>query len=88
MLLHSGACPVFTAYRFFVIFQHLAEDLVSVVKEKDTSLLEYNELKSRLEQEYDEMAENKRVFQQELEKLLALASKIKEYVYSIRDLLL
>ncbi|KAM0935845.1 putative DNA repair protein Rad50 [Dioscorea sansibarensis] len=59
--------------------KHLAEDLVSVVKEKDTSLLEYNELKSRLEHEYEEMAENKRIFQHELEKLLALGSKIKEY---------
>ncbi|KAF3323696.1 DNA repair protein RAD50 isoform X1 [Carex littledalei] len=62
--------------------KHLEEALVPSTKEKDKLNQEHADLKSRLEREYDELAERKRSFQQETETLLALNNRIKEFIES------
>ena len=41
---------------------------------------DYNDLKGRLNREYEEQADVRRNYQQEVETLLRVTSKIKEYV--------
>ncbi|KAK8943466.1 DNA repair protein RAD50 [Platanthera guangdongensis] len=65
--------------------KHLAESLLPLVKDKGKVLHEHSNLKEKLEQEYEELAENKRSLQQEFEVLLKLSSRIKEYLDSRRD---
>uniref|UniRef100_A0A0A9E5P2 Uncharacterized protein n=1 Tax=Arundo donax TaxID=35708 RepID=A0A0A9E5P2_ARUDO len=63
----------------------LEENLDPLSKEKESLLQEYNNaLKQRLDQEYHQLAERKRDFQQELDALGRLNMKIKEYVDSKR----
>ncbi|KAI4378799.1 hypothetical protein MLD38_016230 [Melastoma candidum] len=59
--------------------KHLSETLGDLVKEKDKLLSEHDDLKAKLNHEYEIVADNKRNFQQEVETLLKLSSKIKEY---------
>ncbi|KAK4766674.1 hypothetical protein SAY87_008316 [Trapa incisa] len=59
--------------------KHLTEDLAHLVKERDQLLHVYNDLKGKLNQEYEEQVEQKRNYQQEVETLNRLNSKIKEY---------
>ncbi|XP_020690871.2 DNA repair protein RAD50 [Dendrobium catenatum] len=65
--------------------KHLAESLLPLLKDKEKAVQEHTNLKTKLDQEYEELAENKRNFQQEFEMLLKLASRIKEYLDSRRD---
>ncbi|KAK9140989.1 hypothetical protein Scep_010670 [Stephania cephalantha] len=58
---------------------HLVEALVPLSKEKDKLLHDHKDLKFKLEREFEERAELRRSYQQEVETLLAIASKIKEY---------
>ncbi|XP_029121555.1 DNA repair protein RAD50 isoform X4 [Elaeis guineensis] len=62
--------------------KHLAEALVPLLKEKEKLQQEHTDLKLKLELEYDEQAEKKRIFQQEIEMLLSLNTRIKEYLNS------
>uniref|UniRef100_A0A0A9AU83 DNA repair protein RAD50 n=1 Tax=Arundo donax TaxID=35708 RepID=A0A0A9AU83_ARUDO len=62
----------------------LEESLDPLSKEKESLLQEYNALKQRLDQEYHQLAERKRDFQQELDALGRLNMKIKEYLDSKR----
>ncbi|XP_027334431.1 DNA repair protein RAD50 [Abrus precatorius] len=59
--------------------KHLAEALGPLSKEKDKLLADHNELKIRLNHEYEDLAEQKRSYQQEAEALFKMNSKIKEY---------
>uniref|UniRef100_A0A2N9GWL7 DNA repair protein RAD50 n=2 Tax=Fagus sylvatica TaxID=28930 RepID=A0A2N9GWL7_FAGSY len=59
--------------------KHLTEALGPLSKEKDKLLNDYNELKAKLNHEYEEQADQKRNYQQEVESLLKINSKIKEY---------
>ncbi|KAK7331449.1 hypothetical protein VNO77_25674 [Canavalia gladiata] len=59
--------------------KHLAEALGPLSKEKDKLLADHNELKIRLNHEYEDLAEQKRHYQQEAEALFKMNSKIKEY---------
>ncbi|GAY53598.1 DNA repair protein RAD50 [Citrus sinensis] len=61
----------------------LAEASGPLSKEKEKLLSDYNDLKVKLNCEYEEQAEQKINFQQEIEMLLKIASKIKEY-YDLR----
>ncbi|KAK9180611.1 hypothetical protein WN944_023744 [Citrus x changshan-huyou] len=61
----------------------LAEASGPLSKEKEKLLSDYNDLKVKLNREYEEQAEQKINFQQEIEMLLKIASKIKEY-YDLR----
>lgn len=54
------------------------EALGPLSKEKDKLLNDYNELKAKLNHEYEEQADQKRNYQQEVESLLKINSKIKE----------
>ncbi len=56
----------------------MGEALGPLSKEKDKLLGDYNELKAKLSCEYEEQAEQKRNYQQEVESLLKIASRIKE----------
>nr|CAD1836552.1 unnamed protein product [Ananas comosus var. bracteatus] len=58
--------------------KHLEDALGPLVKEKEKLLQEHTSLKSKLEKEYDEQAERKRSFQQEIETLLTLNARIKD----------
>ncbi|THU46585.1 hypothetical protein C4D60_Mb09t06480 [Musa balbisiana] len=62
--------------------KHLAEALVPLIKEKEKLLQDHANLKLKLEREYDEQAESKRSFQQDIEMLMTLSSRIKEYLDS------
>lgn len=57
----------------------MSEALGDLAKEKDRLLSEHDDLKVKLYREYEILADNKRNFQQEVEALLKLSSKIKEY---------
>ncbi|RXI00562.1 hypothetical protein DVH24_000796 [Malus domestica] len=57
----------------------LAESLRPLSKEKDKLLGYHNDLKVKLNREYDEQAERKREYEQEVEALNMINSKIKEY---------
>ncbi|XP_044486625.1 DNA repair protein RAD50 isoform X2 [Mangifera indica] len=59
--------------------KHLSEALGPLSREKEKFLSDYNNLKVKLNQEYEEQAEQKRNYQQEIETLLKTTSKIKEY---------
>ncbi|KAK9159898.1 hypothetical protein Syun_006239 [Stephania yunnanensis] len=59
--------------------KHLVEALVPLSKEKDKLLHDHKDLKFKLEREFEEQAELRRSYQQEVETLFAIASKIKEY---------
>lgn len=59
--------------------KHLTDSLGHISKERDRLLNEYNDLKVKLNHEYDEQAEQKRSYHQEVDSLLKLSSKIKEY---------
>lgn len=58
--------------------QHLAEALGPLSKEKDKLLANHDELKIRLNHEYEDLAEQKRSYQLEAEALFKMNSKIKE----------
>ncbi|XP_074570260.1 DNA repair protein RAD50 [Curcuma longa] len=62
--------------------KHLLEAVVPLMKEKEKLLQDYEALKLKLDREYDEHAENKRGFQQDIEMLMTLNSRIKEYLDS------
>ncbi|KAH9680397.1 DNA repair protein RAD50 [Citrus sinensis] len=62
----------------------LAEASGPLSKEKEKLLSDYNDLKVKLNREYEEQAEQKINFQQEIEMLLKIASKIKEYALNLR----
>ncbi|XAR48806.1 hypothetical protein NMG60_11031756 [Bertholletia excelsa] len=59
--------------------KHLAEALGPLSKEKEKLLVEYNNLKARLNREYEEQAEVKRSYQHEVDSLRGLNAKIKVY---------
>lgn len=59
-------------------FQHLAEALGPLSNEKEKWLGDYNDLKGKLNSDYEEQAEVRRNYQQGVETLLGLTSKIKE----------
>lgn len=67
-----------------LIFQHLSEALGPLSREKEKFLSDYDDLKLKLNCEYEEQAEQKRNYQQEIETLLKTTSKIKEYVSNLR----
>ncbi|GAV92574.1 hypothetical protein CFOL_v3_35952, partial [Cephalotus follicularis] len=56
-----------------------AEALGPLSKEKDRLLSGYNDLKIKLDGEYEDLAELKRNYQQEVDTLYKTTSKIKEY---------
>ncbi|CAK7328402.1 unnamed protein product [Dovyalis caffra] len=58
---------------------HLAEALAPLSREKEKLQGEHNELKIKLEQEYDEQKKQLDGFQQEVDTLNRIASKIREY---------
>ncbi|KAF8402152.1 hypothetical protein HHK36_013104 [Tetracentron sinense] len=60
--------------------KHLAEAFGPLCKEKEKLVHDYNDLKKKLQHEYEEQTEFKRIYQQEVEMLLNVTSKIKEYV--------
>ncbi|XP_010414057.1 PREDICTED: DNA repair protein RAD50 isoform X2 [Camelina sativa] len=59
--------------------KYLTEALGPLSKEKEQLLSDYNDMKVRRNQEYEELAEKKRNYQQEVEALLKASSKINEY---------
>ncbi|XP_028772634.1 DNA repair protein RAD50 [Neltuma alba] len=59
--------------------KHLSDTLGPLSKEKDRLLADHNELKIKLSQEYEDLLEQKRTYQQEAEALFQMNSKIKEY---------
>lgn len=59
--------------------KHLADALGPLSKETDKLLANHNELKIRLEREYEDLAEQKRSYQQEAQALFKMNSKIKTY---------
>jgi DNA repair protein RAD50 len=61
--------------------QHLEEALVPLSEERESLLQEYKALKERLEQEYEQLADKKRGFQQEIDALGTLNTRIKEYIF-------
>lgn len=61
------------------VCQHLAEALGPLSNEKEKWLGDYNDLKGKLNSDYEEQAEIRRNYQQGVESLLGLTSKIKEY---------
>lgn len=86
-LLYLVYCVQFSWKESFIIIvliwsfcysQHLTEALGPLSKEKDKFLSDYNELKAKLNREYEEQSEQKRNYQQEVESLLKINSKIKE----------
>ena len=56
----------------------MAESLGPLSRERDKLLNDYNELKAKLNHEYEEQTEQKRSYQQEVDSLLKITSKIKE----------
>ncbi|KAM0875920.1 hypothetical protein ACQ4PT_036493 [Festuca glaucescens] len=62
--------------------KHLEEALVPLSEERESLLQEYKALKERLEQECEQLAERKRGFQQEIDALGTLNTRIKEYLDS------
>ncbi|KAJ3675731.1 hypothetical protein LUZ60_004773 [Juncus effusus] len=62
--------------------KHLEEALGPLIKEREKLMQEHADLKARLEREYDELAEQKRSFQQETDSLLALNTRIREFIDS------
>ncbi|CAA7027279.1 unnamed protein product [Microthlaspi erraticum] len=59
--------------------KHLTEALGPLSKEKEKLLSDYNGMKVKRNQEYEELADKKRNYQQEVEALLKASSKINEY---------
>ncbi|KAE9604828.1 putative DNA repair protein Rad50 [Lupinus albus] len=59
--------------------KHLAEALGPLSRKKDKLYADYDELKNKLNHEYEDLAEQKRNYQLEVESLLKMTSKIKEY---------
>ncbi|KAL6293483.1 hypothetical protein ACE6H2_001625 [Prunus campanulata] len=59
--------------------KHLEEAHGPLSREKDELLRDYNNLKVKLDREYEEQAEKKGKYQQEIVALLTLISKIKQY---------
>ncbi|KAJ0261961.1 DNA repair protein RAD50 [Hirschfeldia incana] len=59
--------------------KHLSEAVGPLSKEKEQLLSVYNDMKVKRNQEYEELAEKKRNYQQEVEALLKANSKIDEY---------
>uniref|UniRef100_A0A1D1XWK9 DNA repair protein RAD50 n=1 Tax=Anthurium amnicola TaxID=1678845 RepID=A0A1D1XWK9_9ARAE len=62
--------------------KHLGEALLPLSKEKEKIRQDHSDMKSKLEQEYDEQAEVKRSYQQEVDLLSMPVSKIKDYIDS------
>ena len=56
----------------------MAEALGPLSREKDKLYDDHNELKAKLDKEYEEQSDQKRNYQQEVDSLLKIASKIKE----------
>ncbi|XP_057755081.1 DNA repair protein RAD50 [Arachis stenosperma] len=59
--------------------KHLAEALRPLSKERDKLLADHDELKVRLNRDYEYLVEQKRIYQQEAESLFKMTSKIREY---------
>ncbi|KAJ1696950.1 hypothetical protein LUZ63_005462 [Rhynchospora breviuscula] len=62
--------------------KHFEEALAPLTKEKKKLIQEHADLTTRLEQEYDELADRKRSFQLETETLSALSNSINEFIES------
>lgn len=62
--------------------KHLAAALAPLSKEKEKLLQDHEDLKLKLDQEYDEQLEIKRSYQKEVDALLSLASRIRDYLDS------
>ncbi|CAA6659879.1 unnamed protein product [Spirodela intermedia] len=62
--------------------KHLEAALIPLSKEKEKVLQDHSDLLLKLQQEYDEQAEVKRTYQQEIDMLLTHVSKIKDYIDS------
>ncbi|CAK9149110.1 unnamed protein product [Ilex paraguariensis] len=63
----------------FLQITHLAEALGPLSKEKEKLLSDHDDLKVKLNRDYEEQVELKRNYQQEVEALLKVTSKVKEY---------
>lgn len=61
-----------------VPFQHLAEAVGPLSREKEKLQGEHNELKGQLEREYEEQKKQLDDFKQEVDTLVRIASKIRE----------
>jgi DNA repair protein RAD50 len=59
--------------------QHLEESLGPLSKERESLLQEHEALKEKLDQEYHQLAERKREFQQEIDALETHNERIKGY---------
>ncbi|XP_055811220.1 DNA repair protein RAD50 isoform X2 [Solanum dulcamara] len=59
--------------------KHLAEAFGSLLKEKDKYFRDHEDLKTKLGEQLEEQAEIRRNYQQEVDTLLKITSKIKEY---------
>lgn len=59
--------------------KHLAEAFGSLLKEKDKHFRDHKDLKIKLGEQLEEQAEIRRNYQQEVDTLLKITSKIKEY---------
>lgn len=64
--------------------QHLAEAFGSLLKEKEKCFRDHKDLKTKLGEQLEEQAEIRRNYQQEVDTLLKITSKIKEYVCLIK----
>lgn len=62
------------------MFQHFAEAIVPLLKEREKLMQEHADLKLKFDREHDEQADSKRSFQKEFEMLQTFFSRIKEYV--------
>lgn len=58
--------------------QSLTEAFGPLSKRKDKIRADYNELKLRLDHEFENLVEKKRIYQQEAEAVFGMTSKIKE----------
>ena len=61
--------------------QHLEEARGPLCKERDSLLQEHKALKERFDQEYHQLADRKRGFQQEIDAIGTLNRRIKEYIF-------
>lgn len=59
--------------------KHLAEAFGSLLKEKEKHFRDHEDLKKKLGEQLEELAEIRRNYQQEVDTLLKITSKIKEY---------
>lgn len=83
LLIHAPLSWIYDV-RHIVIsenFQHLAEAIGPLKKETEKLYSDYSDLKLKLDREYDKQDKVRRAYQQEVDTLNSMASKIKEYVF-------